>query len=72
MTQQCRRVLDYMEEHEAITPMEALTYLGCFRLASRISDLRREGYDINRKMVTVQNKFGEKCVVASYSLAGRG
>lgn len=60
-----------MEENGAITPMEALKYTGCFRLASRIADLRHEGYEIDREMVTVSNQFGEKSSVASYSLAGR-
>lgn len=71
MTPQCNRILRYMEENGSITPLDALNYTGCFRLASRISDLRKEGYEIDREMVTVQNKYGEKCTVASYSLAGR-
>lgn len=60
-----------MEEYGAITPLEALNHTGCFRLASRISDLRDEGYEIKKQMVTVINKFGEKCKVASYSLTER-
>lgn len=30
----------------SITPIEALKEYGCFRLASRISELRKEGWDI--------------------------
>ena len=34
-----------------ITPTKALKYFGCLRLASRISDIRRKGYAIDRTMV---------------------
>ncbi len=29
-----------------ITPIDALNWCGCFRLAARISDLRAQGHDI--------------------------
>lgn len=47
---QTDRVLDYIREFGSITQLEALRDLGVFRLASRISDLKREGYVINSKM----------------------
>lgn len=62
------RILDYLAEHGSITPIEALNKLGVFRLASRISDLRRKGYDFDAEMVTVENMWGEKCRVKRYSL----
>lgn len=34
----------------SITPLEALRDYGCYRLASRISDLRREGMNITKRM----------------------
>lgn len=67
---QCQRLILYMQAHEdGITQMEALNSLGIFRLASRISELRKEGYEIEKEMVTVKNRFGEKCSVARYRLA---
>ena len=51
---------------QSLTPMEALKYFGCFRLASRISDLRRKGYSIDRTMVE-DKKTGKR--YASYSLS---
>ena len=65
---QCQRLLDYMSRHKSITQIEALSELGILRLASRISELRRKGYAISREMVTVTNRFNEKCKVASYQL----
>lgn len=67
---QCDRLLDFMLKHpeKGVTQFEALTDLGILRLASRISELRDEGYPIEKEMVTVINKYGEKCSVARYRL----
>ena len=51
---------------QSFTPMEALKYFGCLRLASRISDIRRKGYAIDRTMVE-DKKTGKR--YASYSLS---
>ena len=37
-------------EGGSITGLEALRDFGCYRLASRISDLRREGLEIEKTM----------------------
>lgn len=34
---------------EGITAIDALDAAGCFRLAARINELRREGYDIETR-----------------------
>lgn len=46
---QAERILDYIREFGSITQIEALRDLGCMRLASRISDLRKQGYPIESK-----------------------
>lgn len=43
-------VLDYMREYGSIEPMQALRDLGVYRLASRISDLRKDGHNIRKEM----------------------
>lgn len=65
---QNERILDYIAENGSITQLEALTELGVMRLASRISDLKRKGYDIKSENVTVKNRFDEKCVIKKYSI----
>lgn len=67
---QNQRIIDYMQEHGTITQLEALQELGIMRLASRISDLRRNGYTIESEMVCVENRYGEKCRVKRYALGG--
>lgn len=65
---QTDRVLSYMEEFGSITQLEALQDLGIMRLASRISDLKRQGIHVDSRMETVRNRYGEKCSVKRYSL----
>lgn len=65
-TTQKDMILSYLQLGQSLTPMEALKYFGCFRLASRISDLRRKGYSIDRMMVE-DKKTGKR--YASYSLS---
>lgn len=68
-TTQCDRVLSYIKEFGEITQLEALRDLGCMRLASRISDLKRRGVPIVSNMRAVRNRYGERCAIAVYSLA---
>lgn len=69
---QCERLVEYMERHpiDGVTQIEALNQLGILRLASRISELRSDGYVIEKEMISVKNRFGEKCSVARYRLVG--
>ena len=65
---QCQRVLDYMEQHGGITQFEAMIDLGVMRLASRISELKKEGYEIQSKIIAVKNRYGEPCYVKEYRI----
>ena len=67
-TSQCEKILDYMQKHGGITQLDAFLDIGCWRLASRISDLKKRGYAINREMIKVKNRYGESVPVAKYSL----
>lgn len=67
---QAQRVLQYMEDFGSITQLEALNDLGVMRLASRISDLKKDGYPIRSEIVTVKNRYGEHCNIKQYSLEG--
>lgn len=69
---QAQRVLDYMARFGTITQLEALRDLGVMRLASRVSELRKNGHDITGEMITVENRFGEKCQIKQYSIKQGG
>lgn len=65
---QTDRVLDYIREFGSITQLEALRDLGVMRLASRVSDLKRQGYPIEGRIEAVQNRYGEKCHIKRYTV----
>lgn len=67
---QAERVLDYINEFGSITQIDALRDIGCMRLASRISDLRKQGVDIISKTEAVNNRYGEKCYIKRYMVRG--
>lgn len=67
---QCEKIIAYMEAYGSISTMEAFTDLGITRLASRIHDLRRDGYSINGDIIRTKNRFGEPVHYMRYSLEG--
>lgn len=64
---QCERLLARLKRGP-ITPLEAWSELGIYRLGARVFDLKEQGHEITKKMVAVSNKFGEECRVAKYTL----
>ncbi len=64
---QCEMVIDYLNEYGSITPLEAMRDLGIYRLASRISDLKKQGHKIKSKMVAVRTRNDGTTHIASYS-----
>ena len=52
---QNQQILEYLEEGNTITPIEALNLFRCMRLASRINDLRRDGHIIATDIIQSDN-----------------
>ena len=63
---QTEKILKHLQEHGSITPLCALKEYGCMRLASRVSDLKRAGFQIVREMETSKNRDGEPVRYARY------
>lgn len=61
-------VLMHLQEYGSITPDEAKAEYGCARLASRICELRENGYAIKTEMVSCRNRRGRVSNFAKYSL----
>jgi len=55
---QTRQVYQHLQEHGSITPLQALSLYGCFRLGARIWDLRKSGVQIKTIIVPVCTKAG--------------
>jgi hypothetical protein len=52
---QNKMILAYMMGGKRITALEALNLFGCLRLASRINDLRNQGFIIQKQMVKTES-----------------
>jgi hypothetical protein len=63
---QSSQILD-MLQRGPVTAMDALNKAGCFRLAARINDLRRDGHNITTQMITINGKN-----IAQYNLTLKG
>jgi hypothetical protein len=57
-----------MRKFGSISTLEAFNDLGVARLASRIHDLRRQGYIIDSETKTAKNRFGENTSFKVYRL----
>lgn len=61
---QKKQILAYLNTGKSLTQMEALNLFGCFRLASRICELRDDGWGIKSESIKLNN--GK--IVSSYRL----
>ena len=66
---QCQRIIDYMHQFGSISTLEAFNDLGVARLASRIHDLKGQGYNIISEIKTSKNRYGETTYFKVYRLA---
>lgn len=64
---QKERLLEYFKT-SSINPLESWQFLGIYRLAAVIFDLRKEGHYITTEIEEVKNKYGETCKMARYVL----
>jgi hypothetical protein len=65
---QTDKILLYMQTEGEITPLDALREFNCMRLAARISDLRKAGHKIGRRIEKGTNRYGEVVHYAVYWL----
>ena len=65
---QSERILQYIHDFGSISPMEAFQDLGVTKLATRVSEMRREGIEFEKKYVKAKNRYGETVYYMRYSL----
>lgn len=65
-------ILSALQRGERLTPADALSKYGTFRLAARIWDLKQDGHAISERMVKVAGRDGTTCLVAEYSMETPG
>ena len=64
----CEQIIDYLHQFGSITPMEAFADLGITKLATRVSEMRRDGREFKIETVKSTNRFGKTVRYAKYSL----
>ena len=52
-------ILVHLDTYGSITPMEAFSEYGITKLATRVSELRRQGVAISGEMLDATNRYGE-------------
>ena len=65
---QAEKILRHIAEYGSITTLEAFQEYGITRLASRIHDIKRAGYTVQKVMETAKNRFGEPVCYARYTI----
>lgn len=64
-------ILNYLKKFRTITPYEAFKDLGITKLATRLSEMKQEGYQFADVWVEDVNRFGENVRYKRYSLIRR-
>lgn len=52
-------ILAHMDTYGSITPMDAFMGYGITKLATRVSELRRQGVAITKEPAEAKNRFGQ-------------
>lgn len=56
---QHERIRKYLDDFGSISPMEAFRDLGITKLATRISEMTRNGESFSKRMESSKNRYGE-------------
>ena len=67
---QITMVLEHLKSGKSIEPMEALNKYGIYRLGACIEVLRREGHNIDTKLIFFKRPNGRKGHYAKYTMRG--
>lgn len=64
---QRQAILKYIEDFGSITPMQAYGDLGITKLATRISEMRKDGIEFHIEMIKAETRYGKAVSFAKYS-----
>ena len=65
---QRQQILQYIEDFGSITSYEAYIDLGITQLATRIKELKGQGYQFNYRWITKKNRYGKPVRFKEYTL----
>ena len=67
-TNQRQRIIDYIREFGSITSKQAYDDLGITQLATRIKELKEQGYEFKTEWENSKNRYGERVDFKRYFL----
>ena len=62
-------ILKYMDDFGSISPMEAFSDLGITKLATRISEMSKNGYSFSKTLESSKNRYGQSVHYMRYAKA---
>lgn len=65
---QRRKILKYLQQRRSITSWEAYKYLGITQFATRVKELKQEGYLFKTEWESKENKDGQMVKFKRYYL----
>lgn len=66
---QRQRIINYIREFGSITSLDAYKDLGITQLATRVKELKEQGYEFETKWENSKNRYGERVDYKRYYLA---
>ena len=63
-------ILQYIQDYGSITSFEAYLDLGITQLATRIKELKEQGYSFSYEWITKKNRYGKPIKFKEYKLEG--
>lgn len=61
-------IIQFIKSHGFITPMDAFTYLGITKLATRISEMKKKGYIFGQEFINFTDLTGRHVSYMKYTL----
>lgn len=61
-------IIDFINRFGSITPLQAVYELGITKLATRVSELRRDGVEVKDVDVKTKNRYGKRIQYKKYYL----
>lgn len=65
---QCELILKYIHDFGSISTWQAMMDLGIGRLASRVHDMKNQGYVFTKERVYTKNRYGRQTYYDKYKL----
>ena len=60
-------IIDYIKQFGSITPMEAFADLGITKLATRVSEMKKDGINLKHESVKCKTRLGKTTHYTRYS-----